>query len=172
MSPELLDPGRFGLEKTRPTKESDCYALGMVIHEVLSGRTPFAPSKGPVIILKVMDGERPRRPQGEAGKLFTDAIWEVLELCWKPQPSDRPSAKAVLLCLEGTPSLSQPSFGMNGVVGTDDDDQLDDTTSDSSTFPIFHLGPVTHLKSSVRHNRPVDYMQWEWTLSSTADRSP
>jgi len=34
MSPELLDPGMFGLDNGRPTKQSDCYALGMVIYEV------------------------------------------------------------------------------------------------------------------------------------------
>ena len=37
MSPELLDPDRFGMpqsEENRPTKLSDCYALGMVIYEV------------------------------------------------------------------------------------------------------------------------------------------
>jgi len=33
MSPELLDPERFG-SSGRPTCESDCYALGMVIYEV------------------------------------------------------------------------------------------------------------------------------------------
>ena len=37
MSPELLDPERFGIpesEDNRPTRQSDCYALGMVIYEV------------------------------------------------------------------------------------------------------------------------------------------
>ena len=37
MSPELLDPERFGMpesEVNRPTRQSDCYALGMVIYEV------------------------------------------------------------------------------------------------------------------------------------------
>ena len=37
MSPELLDPERFGVpesEGSRPTRQSDCYALGMVIYEV------------------------------------------------------------------------------------------------------------------------------------------
>jgi len=41
MSPELLDPERFGMpesEGNRPTRQSDCYALGMVIYEV-SART-------------------------------------------------------------------------------------------------------------------------------------
>jgi len=37
MSPELLHPERFGIpesEDNRPTRQSDCYALGMVIYEV------------------------------------------------------------------------------------------------------------------------------------------
>ena len=34
MSPELLDPDRFGITDYRPTKRSDCYALGMVVYEV------------------------------------------------------------------------------------------------------------------------------------------
>jgi len=37
MSPELLHPERFGIpesEGNRPTRQSDCYALGMVIYEV------------------------------------------------------------------------------------------------------------------------------------------
>ena len=33
-SPELLDPEQFGLTDSRPTKQSDCYALGMVVYEV------------------------------------------------------------------------------------------------------------------------------------------
>jgi serine/threonine protein kinase len=44
MSPELLDPERFGIpqsEDNRPTRQSDCYALGMVIYEVCVGVNRF-----------------------------------------------------------------------------------------------------------------------------------
>jgi len=37
MGPELLYPERFGMlqsDNDRPTRQSDCYALGMVIYEV------------------------------------------------------------------------------------------------------------------------------------------
>ena len=37
MSPELLYPEKFGGSDGRPTKQSDCYALGMVVYEVLTG---------------------------------------------------------------------------------------------------------------------------------------
>ena len=34
MSPELLNPEEFGIEDSRPTIQSDCYALGMTVYEV------------------------------------------------------------------------------------------------------------------------------------------
>ena len=45
MSPELLYPERFGMpesENNRPTRQSDCYALGMVIYEVGVRASRFA----------------------------------------------------------------------------------------------------------------------------------
>ena len=67
MSPELLDPEQFGLDHSRPTKESDCYALGMVIYEVLTGKSPFASLKNHIVARKVTDGKRPGRPEGVKG---------------------------------------------------------------------------------------------------------
>jgi len=46
MSLELLDPDQFGFKDSRSTKESDCYALGMVILEVLNGQVPFDQETG------------------------------------------------------------------------------------------------------------------------------
>jgi len=38
MSPELFFPSEFGLSKFQLTKESDCYAFGMVIYEVINSQ--------------------------------------------------------------------------------------------------------------------------------------
>jgi len=49
MSPELLDPERFRIpesEGDRPTRQSDCYALGMVIYEVSVWASPFVVTYG------------------------------------------------------------------------------------------------------------------------------
>ena len=100
MSPELLVPETFGLEESRPTKASDCYALGMMVYEVLSGQTPLNQHPPVVVVLKVLEGERPERPQGARGVWFTDDIWATLELCWKHQPCDRIDSKAILWGLE------------------------------------------------------------------------
>jgi serine/threonine protein kinase len=95
MSPELLDPEEFGLKESHPTKQSDCYALGVVIYEVLTGKPPFAGYRNAYVVRMVLSGKRPPRPE-EEGNLFTDETWEVVERCWKKQPGDRPSAKDVL----------------------------------------------------------------------------
>ena len=105
MSPELFDPEKFDLKDSRQTKHSDCYALGMVVYEVLSGRMPFFRHHGPAIIGAIMKGERPKRPRGEEGTWFTDGIWSVMERCWKTKPGDRPSIEDVLQSLEG---ISRP----------------------------------------------------------------
>ena len=81
MSPELFDPEKFDLKDSRQTKHSDCYALGMVVYEVLSGRVPFSRHHGLAIIWAIMKGERPARPRGEDGKWFTDGIWSLMERC-------------------------------------------------------------------------------------------
>ena len=108
MSPELLDPELFGFKNGRPTKESDCYAFGMVILEVLTGQAPFLPCTGFVVMRKVVDGERPGRPQGPEAVWFTDDLWETLGKCWSPQPKVRPSVEVVLKCLERGSAAWQP----------------------------------------------------------------
>ena len=91
MSPELLDPSQLGLKDSQPTRESDRYALGMVIYEVLSGQVPFAPCNvGFIISKKIVEGERPERPSGLRGTWFTKDLWALLERCWSAQPQTAP----------------------------------------------------------------------------------
>ena len=134
MSPELLDPDRFGSGDGRPTKESDCYALGMVVLEVLSGQAPFPRYSGLIVMRKIIDGERPGRPQGAEGLWFTDDLWETLGRCWSPQPEDRPTVEAVLECLERGSAAWQPL-----PPGSDDEVQSD--SPDSPYSPPVRLSP-------------------------------
>ena len=147
MSPELLNPDMFGLKESRPTKESDCYALGMVVLEVLSGRPPFVSDKDFIVMRKVVDGEHPGRPKGAEGAWFTDDLWGMLELCWATRPESRPSVEEALECLERVSKAWKPlSHQMDGDVGVDEDDPDHAIVSShfacsSSRHHSFHIRP-------------------------------
>ena len=102
MSAELINPVEFGNEKSCPTQSSDCYALGMVIYETISGRSPFYGHEPPAVLVRVARGEHPHRGEG-----FPENLWEVLVRCWAHQPSDRPAVEEVLQELKAVPSLSE-----------------------------------------------------------------
>jgi len=135
-SPELLDPGLFGFKNSRPTKESDCYALGMVIYEVLSGKSPLRLCEDHVVSQKIIDGMRPGRPGGLKRAWFTDDLWEMLELCWSSQPKSRPTTEAVLECLERVSPAWQPlPPSADGDAETDVDDDSYLVLDNPGMFP-------------------------------------
>jgi serine/threonine protein kinase len=103
MSPELIDPDHSEFERSRPTKSSDCYALGMVIYETISGNLPFHEYTDLIVSLKVVRGERPRR---EAN--FEESLWKMLKVCWASKPNDRPSVDDVLRSLETVSGSREP----------------------------------------------------------------
>ena len=134
MSPELLYPEHFDFKDSRPTKESDCYALGMVIYEVLSGQAPFTSLKDFIVIRKVVDGERPERPEGVRGAWFTDDLWGTVNLCWATKPKDRPSIKVILERLEKVSrDWKPPSPQAGGDVWMDEDAETDESDWDPTT---------------------------------------
>ena len=129
MSPELITPERFGLKNSRPTISSDCYALGMVIYETISGNLPFHEDTDLTVFMMVMEGKRPPR-----GGRFTESLWKMLERCWAPQPNDRPSIDDVLQCLEMASNSSEPPPRELEEETEGDGDDWDSAT-DSSGLP-------------------------------------
>ena len=96
MAPELLLPANFGLDKGLPSKEADVYALGMTVYQVLTGRWPFFPRREAEVILAVISGERPPKPENAEEIGITEVLWELLKECWKENKADRPTGADVL----------------------------------------------------------------------------
>ena len=137
MSPELFDPESFGLKAGCPTKRSDCYALGMVIYEVLSEKMPFSRDHDNLVVAKIIRGERPGRPRGVIGRWFTNDVWGVLESCWKHTPRDRPMIGNVLQCLEDVSRTWIPTSQTSPDLPAGDlESSTDDSTNDSEPSSI------------------------------------
>ncbi|KAF9790619.1 kinase-like domain-containing protein [Thelephora terrestris] len=95
MSPELLDPKGFK-SNGRSTRESDCYALGMLIYEVLTGLRPFHDMHDPTFIGPVLRGKRPEKPREAESLGFSDTIWGLVQLCWSEDIAARPTSRELL----------------------------------------------------------------------------
>lgn len=137
MSPELIDPRRFGLKKTRPTKFSDRYALGMVIYETVSGHAPFHQEGSHTAAVRNSTGEPPPR-----GVRFTDDLWEMLKKCWMFQPNDRPCIEDVLQCLKVSSSLPVALYPESD---TEKDSHWRDFDSTNSLYGVLDLKVDTRM---------------------------
>ena len=163
MGPELIALQRFGIKNRRPTKSSDCYALGMVIYETISGHLPFHEHTDLEVFVKVLDGERPRR---EAW--FTDSLWGVLEHCWKPHPNERPSIEGVLRCLESEPPSPGPDEEVEEDVVDEGSEEDSDDSWDSGDYSSCMF---SHYIPSAKSYGLYFYMDAEKSPGNTQARS-
>ena len=142
MSPERIVPQEFGLEDSHPTESSDCYSLGMVIYETISGNPPFHKHADMAVFLKISKGEHPPR-----GVEFTESLWRTLETCWAFQPKNRPRIEDVLKCMDTVSvSLESPPSGANDKMDKGGDDR-DESAKGSSGTPN-EMGGTTITKST------------------------
>jgi len=96
MAPELLFPRKFGLERGVSSKEADVYALGMTVYQVLTSEWPFYPKRKPEVMLAVISGERPPKPENAEEIGMTEVVWNLLRECWEGDRMKRPSILDVL----------------------------------------------------------------------------
>ncbi|MEV4640029.1 serine/threonine-protein kinase [Actinoplanes sp. NPDC049548] len=101
MAPEAISGGDA-------TPAADVYALGIVLFELVAGRTPYTGE--PFAVLRGHLDEAPRRPDG-----MPDPVWRVIGRCLGKDPATRPSAAELEVMLRdlreeqaGVPALTAP----------------------------------------------------------------
>ncbi|OCH85624.1 kinase-like protein [Obba rivulosa] len=95
-APELIDPPSSG--STIPTRQSDIYALAMVMWEMSTGMIPFHEStREATVIHRVMSAKRPLRPKASDAPDLSDELWSLIERCWGQDWQFRPDAPSVAI---------------------------------------------------------------------------
>ncbi|KAH8829901.1 kinase-like domain-containing protein [Flagelloscypha sp. PMI_526] len=99
MAPEVVDPSSY-LDPTRVRAAArDVYAFACTSLEVMTGKPPFPELPEASVLLSVLRGERPARPQ-QVGS-FTDELWNLIERCWAHQPEMRPTFDDITIIMGG-----------------------------------------------------------------------
>jgi serine/threonine protein kinase len=102
LAPEIHDPARFKLDKAERSTASDVYSFGMLAIQLYTRKVPYADIRNDnSVAFAALEGHRPSRPNADGcpGDVPSDAVWELLERCWRPNPTDRPTAKEVASAL-------------------------------------------------------------------------
>ncbi|KAI5984985.1 kinase-like domain-containing protein [Pisolithus orientalis] len=90
MAPERLD---FDLDASRVTPEVDVWAFGMTALELFTRRLPFhSLNQFPAVMTRITRGPPPDLPGAECTySRLTEKWWRICSLCWKYDPSQRPT---------------------------------------------------------------------------------
>jgi len=160
MSPERIIPQEFGLKDGHPTESSDCYSLGMVIYETISGNPPFHEHRDITVSVKVLKGEHPPRGAG-----FTESLWKLLEMCWAFQPNNRPSIEDVLHYLNtGSVPLETPDPGANEGTEKGGGD-LEESAKGSSDVP-------NEMSGTMAENTTTKYLDSSYATDAPPKAAP
>jgi hypothetical protein len=92
-------------EHVTVTRETDMWSWGMTVLEAMTAQAPYAHRRRDTqVMLDIIGGVLPARPrEGLLGRSAVgldqstaDALWGVMEKCWRAEPSERPTASEVV----------------------------------------------------------------------------
>ncbi|CEL52601.1 hypothetical protein RSOLAG1IB_05806 [Rhizoctonia solani AG-1 IB] len=111
MSPEILLTDDESGARRIPVKtlESDIFAFGLVIRELLGNEIPYSEIQSiPHIIRLIASGSRLSRPKNlVAREWLCDRIWDIIEAASANDPELRPGASELLQRLSCVPTLAR-----------------------------------------------------------------
>ncbi|KAF8515358.1 kinase-like protein, partial [Hysterangium stoloniferum] len=89
MSPELFQDKKID-------EQSDVWAFGMTVIEILTQRRPYAEILlYPAAMYKIIKGEIPQRPDRTTAPGLTEKLWSVCRQCWDSNPKKRPAMRDI-----------------------------------------------------------------------------
>ncbi|KAF8603726.1 kinase-like protein [Ceratobasidium sp. AG-I] len=99
MAPELLASTEDGnVQPATRTMQTDIYALGMTILEIVTGKVPYSEYLQDLGIIRALDRKKPpvRPKEFVSTNEQANAVWTLLLRCWDHDAATRPDASSVL----------------------------------------------------------------------------
>jgi hypothetical protein len=98
LAPEIMKPPRKGkVTVTRESKAADVFAFGMLAVEVFTGQVPLAEHENGAVVLRILEGVRPRTPENAQEVGLTAEMWKLIASCWQENPKKRPSIEKIVV---------------------------------------------------------------------------
>ena len=95
LAPEIIDPPSRAKPVTA-SKPADVFAFAMLAVEVFTGKVPFSNMKNVSVVIGIVGGKRPAKPQAAEQLGLTAEMWRCVEKCWSPSPNKRPTIDEVV----------------------------------------------------------------------------
>ncbi|KAG2144099.1 kinase-like domain-containing protein [Suillus bovinus] len=82
-----------------PQLASDIYSFGCVMLQVFTGKVPYSEFRSDhQVTVQILRGRKPARPVTPS---MADGPWDFIQECWLDKPEHRPSARKVLVFIQG-----------------------------------------------------------------------
>lgn len=95
--------------------------------QVFTENVPFSYFQNDsMVVLRVMKGKRPDRPENASSLGLTSDIWELMQMCWQQYYDDRPNISSVLEYLQ----RPAPGLSRRERLGLADFDPADESSID------------------------------------------
>ena len=102
LAPEIIDSThKANASYPKASKPADVFAFAMLSVEVFTGRVPFGNMKNESVIIQIVNGKRPAKPQVAEQLGITAEMWKFIEKCWGANPNKRPTIDEVVRTWEG-----------------------------------------------------------------------
>ena len=154
-TPHYLSPEQALGEQA--TGASDLYSLGIVAHEMLTGRRPF--DKGTPVATALAQVHEPPPPLPPH---VPQGLRSLIERCLEKRPGDRPDSARELGELLGLPEgdLPEPSGSAESVLGTaaEAEEQIDDRPAAPPAWADPTPTPVSTTLAAARNG----HVHWAW----------
>ena len=97
------------------------------------------------MILRIVKGIRPLRPEGSQGLGFSDDVWEMVSRCWQQEPGQRPKISEVQACFRKAVAYdAMQTLALS---------QCPDLSPPESSMPAGAISPPQKLSSALENRR-------------------